>query len=236
MTKEEIKDSLLHFPGEWDALLQDEKNQEYYKKLVDAVSEKYLNEVTYPPYSLVFRALSLTAPKDVHVVILGQDPYYNPGQANGLAFSVFDGVALPKSLQNIYQELYYEYGTPIPKSGSLDGWARQGVLLLNAALTVHQGEPNSHADLGWRTFTDDVLKAIDGLKQPVVYLLWGSFAQKKAGLITNPDAGIIKTAHPSPLSAYKGFFCSDCFKRANAYLVAHHLKPIDWAIHTEVKP
>lgn len=230
MTKEELVKALTTFPGEWELLLEDEKNKDYYQKLVDMVSDRYLKETVYPPYNLVFHALSETSPKNVRAVILGQDPYYNEGQANGLSFSVNDNVALPKSLQNIYKELFYEYGYPIPKTGNLEPWAKQGVLLLNASLTVKALEPNSHAELGWANFTDDVIQAIDKLDQPVVYLLWGAYAQKKEALIHSKKACIIKTAHPSPLSAYRGFFCSDCFKRANQFLSDNKLDPIQWQI------
>lgn len=231
MTKEEIRNTLLAFPGKWNELLKEEKEKDYYLKLVDIVSEKYLSSTVYPPYEKVFSAFSLTSLENLKVVIIGQDPYFNEGQANGLAFSVGEGVKFPPSLLNIYKELFYEFGYPIPKTnGSLEKWAKQGVLLLNASLTVQAGEANSHAKLGWQTFTDNAISLIDKLDKPVVYLLWGNYAQAKASLIHSKNACIIKTAHPSPLSANKGFFCSDCFKKANRFLLENKLDAIDWKI------
>lgn len=230
MTKSEIETALSTFPGDWENFLKEEKQKEYYHRLVENISDRYLSEKVYPPYQEVFHAFELTSPKDIKAVIIGQDPYFNPGQANGLAFSVGPNVKFPPSLLNIYKELFYEFGYPIPKSGSLEPWAKQGVLLLNASLTVHEGEPNSHAMLGWRTFTDDVIQLVDKLDQPIVYLLWGSYARQKAAMIHNPKAKIIETAHPSPLSARKGFFCSDCFKKCNRYLKEKGIQPIDWQI------
>ena len=230
MNKDEIENSLSVFPGEWDDFLREEKEKPYYRKLVEVISQKYRTKTVYPPYSQVFHALELTSPKDIKCVIIGQDPYYNPNQANGLAFSVNPNVPLPKSLRNIYKELFYEYGYPIPRNGCLDAWAKQGVLLLNASLTVEEGRPNSHADLGWQRFTDDRIKKIDTLSQPIVYLLWGKYAQSKAERIHNPKAYIIKTSHPSPLSANRGFFCSDCFKKCNRYLKENGLSEIDFRI------
>ena len=230
MTKEEIKNSLSLFPGEWNSLLQQEKEKPYYQELVEQVSDLYRTETVFPPYNKVFHALELTSPSNIRCVIIGQDPYYNPGQANGLAFSVNPNTELPKSLINIYKELFYEYGYPIPKNGCLDDWAKQGVLLLNASLTVTEGEPNSHSRLGWQTFTDDRIQRIDTFDRPIVYLLWGKYAQSKAERIKNPKACIIKTSHPSPLSANRGFFCSDCFKKCNKYLKANGAGEIDFQI------
>lgn len=235
MTAEEIRSSLTVFPKGWDQLLQNEIQKDYYQRLVADITQKYLTEKVYPPYKQVFSAFELTSLDDIKVVILGQDPYFNAGQANGLAFSVASGVRLPPSLQNIYKELFYEFGYPIPKNGDLTPWAKQGVFLLNASLTVHEGEANSHALLGWQTFTDDVIRLLNTLDHPLVYLLWGSYAGKKRDLITNPKAYVIRTAHPSPLSASKGFFCSDCFKKANKYLVSKGLTPIDFRIRDENK-
>jgi uracil-DNA glycosylase len=230
MTREEIKETLLTFPNGWDKILNDEKNKLYYQSLVDEVSKKYISEKVFPPVEKVFNAFTLTSLDDVKVVIVGQDPYHEEGQANGLAFSVNTGVALPKSLQNIYKELFYEFGYPIPKNGSLESWAKQGVLLLNDSLTVKEGEAASHSNLGWQTFTNNVIKALNQLDRPIVYLLWGNFANKKAELITNPKACVIHTAHPSPLSASRGFFCSSCFKRVNQFLKDNYLEPINWQI------
>ncbi|MCI1734727.1 MAG: uracil-DNA glycosylase [Bacilli bacterium] len=230
MTKEEITASLSTFPGDWDKVLEAEKGKEYFQKLIDTISDCYLKETVYPPYQEVFNAFKLTGLNQIKAVIIGQDPYFNPGQANGLAFSVGQGVSLPPSLQNIYKELFYEFGYPVPKTGSLEGWAKQGVLLLNASLTVQAGNPNSHSKLGWTTFTDDVISLIDSLDKPMVYLLWGKYAQDKASMIKSKKACLIKTAHPSPMSATRGFFCSDCFKRANKFLLANKIDPIDWKI------
>lgn len=230
MTKTEIEQSLMTFPGDWNSLLSDEKKKEYYQKLVDVISDKYMTEKVYPPFDQVFNAFKLTPVDQIRCVIIGQDPYFNEGQANGLAFSVGKGVRLPPSLQNIYKELYYEFGYPIPKTGSLESWAKQGVLLLNASLTVKAGEANSHSSLGWMTFTDDVISLINKVDRPIVYLLWGKYAQSKAPFITNKKACIIETAHPSPMSATRGFFCSDCFKRCNKYLKSQGLGEIDFQI------
>lgn len=228
---EDNKRALLAIPERWQELLKDAIASASFDKLVTEVASQYATNVIYPPLERVYSALSEVAPEDVKCVIIGQDPYFNEGQANGLAFSVNKGIKLPPSLQNIYKELFYEFGYPIPKrNGDLTAWAKQGVLLLNATLTVKAGEPNSHADLGWSQFTDSIIKALDSLNQPIVYLLWGNYAHKKASLITSEKAYIIKTAHPSPLSANHGFFCSDCFKKCNRYLKENKLLPIDFQI------
>lgn len=219
MTKEEIKVSLLNFPNDWDELLKEEKSNDYFQKLIDKVSDEYMKFLVHPDYQNVYRALELVKPKDVKVVIIGQDPYFNPCQANGLAFSVYEGVKFPPSLRNIYKELEIEYGTPITnRNGSLDNWAKQGVLLLNSTLTVRDGSANSHAKFGWETFTDNIISKLDELDQPIVYLLWGNFAQKKEKLIHSCNAYLIKCAHPSPLSATRGFFNSNCFRQCNEHL------------------
>ncbi len=228
--KEEIIASLSAFPGEWDALLDDEKKKEYFQNLIELVSDEYLNNIVHPDLENVYHALSLVSPHKVRVVIIGQDPYFNPGQANGLAFSVNDGVRFPPSLLNIFKELNLEYGYPIPKSGSLEKWARQGVLLLNASLTVREGSANSHSKFGWMTFTDEIIRKLDSLNQPITYLLWGNFAKKKMTLIHNEKAFVIYNAHPSPLSATKGFFHSDCFKKCNHHLREMKEKEIDFQI------
>ena len=231
MTKTEIKHQLESLPEAWKDLLKDEITKPYYQNLIDTVSSCYEQERVYPPCDQVFRAFSLTKPEDVKVVILGQDPYHEDGQANGLAFSVSEGIILPKSLINIYKELNLEYGYPRPRhNGGLEAWAKQGVLLLNASLTVKEGEANSHSKLGWTTFTDAVISILDQLDQPIVYLLWGNYALKKKELIHNPKARIVHTAHPSPLSASRGFFNSSCFKKVNQHLEESGLAPIDWQI------
>ena len=231
INKEEIERELSTFPGEWDTLLSGEKDKEYFKSLIEKVSLLYSIGEVYPPYKNVYNAFKLTELKDLKAVIVGQDPYYNLGQANGLSFSVNPGVKLPPSLLNIYKELNIEYGYPISKNGDLSSWARQGVLLLNASLTVESGLPNSHYSLGWQEFTDDVIKIIDEkVNRPIVYLLWGNFAYKKKDLIRNKKAFIIHTAHPSPLSANHGFFYSNCFKKCNEYLKANNIAEINFQI------
>lgn len=226
-----IKEQLISLPSSWNALLKDEIEKDYYQQLVQKVSQEYIDEHVYPPVEQVFRALELTSPDEVKVVIIGQDPYHEEGQANGLAFSVSEGIILPPSLVNIYKELNREYNYPIPRhNGVLDPWAKQGVLLLNASLTVREGHANSHAKLGWMTFTDQIISALDKLDQPIVYLLWGNFALKKKELIHNPLSSVVSCAHPSPLSANRGFFDSDCFKQVNELLKEQGLTPIDWQI------
>ncbi|MFA6829945.1 MAG: uracil-DNA glycosylase [Bacilli bacterium] len=230
MNKTEIENELSSFPGSWNNLLKNEVDKEYYQKLVSFLSDEYQKEIIHPCPNQVFRALQLTDAKNVKCVIIGQDPYFNPGQANGLAFSVNDDVALPPSLLNIYKELRIEFGYPIIRKGSLDNWARQGVLLLNSTLTVKEGLANSHSKIGWYIFTDEIIKKIDSMDKPVVYLLWGGYAHQKEKLIKSKNARIIKTVHPSPLSANRGFFNSGCFKKVNEYLNDFGLSPIDWQI------
>lgn len=230
MDKEEIKNRLSTFPGKWDNFLFEEKQKAYFKELIKMVSDEYNDFLVHPDIENVYRSLSFANPDDVNVVIIGQDPYFNPGQANGLAFSVFDGVRFPPSLLNIFKELQIEYGYPIPRSGSLEKWAKQGVLLLNASLTVRDGRANSHAKFGWEHFTDVIIRKLDELGKPIVYLLWGNYAAKKRGLIKNESSYIIHTAHPSPLSASKGFFHSDCFLHCNEYLRKMGKQEIDFQI------
>lgn len=231
MTVEENRECLLKAPKGWEEFFQQLEQDQDFLALVDKVAEEASSKRVYPPLDHVYQALEKTSPSSVKVVILGQDPYFHEGQANGMAFSVGKGMKLPPSLINIYKELSYEYGYPIPKeNGDLSRWAEQGVLLLNASLTVRDGEPNSHADYGWDKVTDKIIEYLDRRDQYIVYLLWGSFAQKKAQIIHSPKACLIKTAHPSPLSANKGFFCSDCFYRANRFLKESGLSEIDFRI------
>lgn len=230
MTIEDIEKRLSSFPGEWNNLLIEEKDKDYFKSLVSAVAKKYQNETVYPPLNDVYRALELVQPDKVKVVIIGQDPYINKGQANGLAFSVGDGVKIPPSLLNIYKELNIEYGYDIPKVGSLEKWAKQGVLLLNASLTVKEGEAMSHSKLGWDKLTDSIIRKVDEINDGVVYILWGNFALKKKTLISNETSKIIECAHPSPLSASRGFFNSGCFKKCNEYLKESGKEEIDFQI------
>ncbi len=214
--------------SDWKALLQEEFEKPYFEELIRFVKEEYATHRIYPRGSNIFRAFDKCPVDKLKVVIIGQDPYHGPGQAHGLCFSVADGVPHPPSLQNIFKEVAADIGTPIPASGNLDRWAEQGVLLLNAVLTVREHEAASHAGHGWEQFTDAVVRAINERKQGVVYLLWGSYAQKK-GAIADPARNcILKAVHPSPLSVYRGFFGCRHFSRANEYLVAQGQTPIQW--------
>ena len=235
MTLEQNKKALMSFPEGWGEFFETIRDTPAFLSVVDRVAKEAVEETVYPPLEDVYRAFRLTSEKEVKVVIIGQDPYFNPNQANGLAFSVGKGVMLPPSLMNIYKELSYEYRYPIPKrNGDLTPWAKQGVLLLNASLTVRKGEPNSHSKYGWDKITDMAISYLDSKDRPIVYLLWGSYANKKAALIHSDKACIIHTAHPSPLSANRGFFCSDCFMRCNDYLISQGMKSIDFRIDETV--
>ena len=219
---------MMHIGNEWDALLADEIQKDYYLKLRQFLISEYTTRRIYPPIEDIFNALRHTSYSYVRAVILGQDRYHGPGQANGLCFSVGDGVPFPPSLQNIFKEVSDDTGTPIPLTGNLDRWAEQGVLLLNAVLTVRAHEAASHAGHGWETFTDAVVRAIAQRKQGIVYMLWGSYAQKK-GAIADPQRNcILKAVHPSPLSVYRGFFGCRHFSRANEYLRSVGQEPIVW--------
>ena len=216
--------------GAWRAPLAAEWNAPYFQQLLARVAAARAAGPVYPPADREFFALTATPPEQVRVVILGQDPYHEAGQAMGLAFSVARGVRLPPSLRNIFTELSTDLGITPPEHGDLTGWARQGVLLLNTVLTVADGQANSHAQWGWQRFTDAVLAATASLPQPVVYILWGAQAQKKTALLTGRTAPtcILAAPHPSPLSAYRGFFGSRPFSRANAFLTEHGAPPVDW--------
>lgn len=213
---------------DWKALLQEEFDKPYFEELIRFVKEEYATRRIYPRGSNIFRAFDKCPVDRLKVVIIGQDPYHGPNQAHGLCFSVADGVPHPPSLQNIFKEVAADTGAAIPVSGNLDRWAEQGVLLLNAVLTVREHEAASHAGRGWEQFTDAVVRTINAHKQGVVYLLWGSYAQKK-GAIADPTRNcILKAVHPSPLSAYRGFLGCKHFSRANEYLVAQGQTPIIW--------
>ena len=216
--------------NDWDALLKDEYQKEYFKNLLEFVKEEYKHKIIYPKQNEVFNAFRYTSFDNVKVVILGQDPYHGPNQAEGLSFSVSNEVLKPPSLQNIFKELESDLGIPFPKSNSLKPWAKQGVLLLNAVLTVEEHKPTSHKDKGWETFTDDVIKILNNKKEPVVFILWGSYARNKRGLITNSRHLIIESAHPSPFSARNGFFGSRPFSKTNKFLSDNNLKEIDWSV------
>ena len=215
----------------WNELIGRESQKPYYAEgLTPFVEQEYVSGEVYPEKRNIFRAFELTPLQNVKAVILGQDPYHEPGQAHGLAFSVPDGIAIPPSLRNIYEEIRTEYGYEPPTSGNLESWAKQGVLLLNTILTVRAHEANSHAGHGWEKFTDSVLKELSHQKHPIVFMLWGGNAQKKASLIDNPAHLVLKTSHPSLLSVYRGFRGCGHFRMCNAFLSANGLTPIDWRI------
>jgi uracil-DNA glycosylase len=218
--------------NDWTEKLSPEYKKPYYRTLFDFVSREYETHVIYPPSSDIFNAFHYSSFKDTRVVILGQDPYHEPGQANGLCFSVKPPVDIPPSLQNIYKELHDDVGCYIPDNGDLTKWASQGVLLLNTVLTVRAHAANSHAGHGWEEFTDAALKALNEKDTPVVFLLWGAPAGRKAELITNPKHLILKSPHPSPLSAYRGFFGCRHFSKTNEFLEKNGLTPIDWQIES----
>lgn len=215
----------------WKEVLQEEFKQPYFKEIASFLKEeKAAGKTIYPPGPLIFNAFNTTPFDDVKVVILGQDPYHNPGQAHGLSFSVQDGVAAPPSLINIYKEIHEDTGAPIPRTGNLEPWARQGVLLLNAALTVEAHKPMSHSKIGWHHFTNDVIRIISQKKEHVVFILWGGFAKSKQELIDKSKHLILTAAHPSPLSAHNGFFGCRHFSKANKWLEQQGMEPIDWSI------
>lgn len=216
--------------NDWDYYLKNEYNKDYFKELLANINKFYKDKTIYPPKNEIFNAFRHTPYKNVKVVILGQDPYHGPNQAEGLSFSVKNDVKKPPSLQNIFKELNDDLNIPFPKTNSLIPWADQGVLLLNTVLTVEANHPASHKGLGWETFTDQVIKLLNEKTTPVVFILWGSFARSKKSLITNKDHYIIESAHPSPFSAYNGFFGSKPFSKANNYLISKGLTPIDWTI------
>jgi uracil-DNA glycosylase len=216
--------------NDWKEKLMPEYRKEYYSVLYDFIKNEYATKTIYPPAEDIFNAMHYTPLKNVRVVILGQDPYHEPNQAHGLAFSVLPGNPAPPSLENIYKELKDDCGCYIPNNGYLKKWADQGVLLLNTVLTVRAHQANTHAGRGWEQFTDAIIKIINDEKRPVVFMLWGSPAQKKSVLLNNPEHLILKAPHPSPLSAYRGFFGCKHFSLANDFLISKGLKPIDWQI------
>ena len=219
-------------PPAWQALLKDELQKPYWCSLEQRLGAAYESGAVYPPAQQLFAAFERTPPTCVRAVILGQDPYHEPGQANGLALSVSRGVKLPPSLQNIYKELEADLGVPAAKSGDLTSWAQQGVFLLNTVLSVRAHAANSHKDFGWQSFTDAVIAALAELPQPVAFVLWGAQAQKKAALVEKSPYPrlVLQSPHPSPLSAYRGFFGSRPFSQINAFLVSYGFSPVDWKI------
>ena len=218
---------MVKLGNSWDEILKDEFRKDYYLKLREFLKEEYSTRTIYPDMYNIFNALKKASYEDVKVVILGQDPYHEPGQAQGLCFSVPDGFPLPPSLKNIYQELADDLRI-VRRSGSLEDWAEQGVLLLNAVLTVRRGQAGSHAGKGWEIFTDRVIELLNERQDPVIFLLWGGYARKKKALITNPRHYVLEAAHPSPLSAYNGWFGCRHFSRTNDILRSLGKEPIDW--------
>ncbi len=216
--------------NDWDIILKSEFEKDYFKKLLSIINNEYKLKTIYPKKTDIFKAFRNTSYQDTKVVILGQDPYHGVNQAEGLSFSVKTGIQKPPSLQNIFKELQNDLGYKIPESGSLVPWTKEGVLLLNTVLTVEANKPASHKDLGWEIFTDEVIKKLNEKDSPVVFILWGSFARSKKNLITNKNHYIIESTHPSPFSAYNGFFGSKPFSKTNNFLISHNLKPINWEI------
>ena len=214
--------------NDWDKVLETVWNSEGFKKFMSLVEKEYQNNVVFPPRDHIFEALKLTSYRDVKVVIVGQDPYHGVGEAHGLSFSVQKGVKVPPSLQNIYKELYDDVGVLPRSDGDLTTWAREGVLLLNAVLTVIKDSPASHRKLGWERLTDYIISKVNQKDTPVVFILWGNFAKEKKKLITNPKHLVIESPHPSPFSARYGFFGSKPFSRTNNFLIKNGIEPIKW--------
>lgn len=212
----------------WKSQLQGEFEKPYFSMLTDFVRREYAATTVYPPGKLIFNAFDNCPFENVKVVILGQDPYHEPGQAHGLCFSVNDGVVFPRSLINIFKEIQDDLGIPMPRTGNLIRWAKQGVLLLNATLTVRAHQAGSHQNRGWEEFTDAAIQALATRREHIVFILWGSYAQKKGAFIDPQRHLILKSPHPSPLSAARGFFGNHHFSRANSYLASHGLTPIEW--------
>jgi uracil-DNA glycosylase len=218
------------FTNEWADVLHPEMEQPYYQELRRRLAAEYRERTVYPDMHHIFQALHWTSYSDTQVVILGQDPYHGPGQAHGLSFSVLPGVKAPPSLQNIFKELHDDLGCPIPNHGCLEHWAKQGVLLLNAVLTVRASQPNSHRGLGWERFTDAIIAALNRRERPLAFILWGRQAQEKAAFIDSSRHFVIRSPHPSPYSAHQGFFGSRPFSKVNAFLRSIGQREIDWRI------
>ena len=219
---------MVHLGNDWDDILKGEFESPYYLQIRQFLKSEYSTRTIFPPMHDIFNALKFTPFENTKVVILGQDPYHEPGQAHGLSFSVKKGVKIPPSLVNIYKELHDDIGMEIPSHGELTSWAKQGVLLLNATLTVRQAQANSHQKIGWATFTDNVIKHLNNSPRPIVFLLWGSNARSKKAYITNKNHLVLESVHPSPLSAYNGFFGCRHFSRANSFLEETGQAPINW--------
>lgn len=218
----------VQIESSWKQVLAPEFEKHYFKQLTDFVRDEYRRVVCYPPGRLIFNAFNLCPFDKIKVVLIGQDPYHEPGQAMGLCFSVNEGIPFPPSLQNIFKEIQSDLGKPIPASGNLIRWVNQGVFLLNATLTVREHQAGSHQGKGWEEFTDAAIKALAEQREHIVFMLWGSYAQKKGAFIDRNKHLVLTSAHPSPLSVYRGFFGNKHFSKANEYLVAHGETPIDW--------
>ena len=230
INKGSVRDMKQLLTNDWEPILAAQFDQPYFVRLGEFLQKEYAEQVIYPAQSEIFNALNYTAFADVKVVILGQDPYHGPNQAHGLSFSVQPGVKIPPSLRNIYKELAEDLGVVMPDHGYLVKWAEQGVLLLNNVLTVRDGEAHSHQDAGWETFTERVIESLNASAEPIVYFLWGAAAQKKERLIDTDKHFVIKSVHPSPLSAYRGFLGSKPFSQANQFLQEAGREPIDWEL------
>lgn len=221
---------MVNIGNDWDQILADEWEKPYYQKLREFLKTEYKEQKIYPNMYDIFNSLRYTSFKDTKVVIIGQDPYHGEGQAHGLCFSVKKGVTPPPSLKNIYKELNSDIGMPIPYHGELTHWAKQGILLLNTVLTVREGQPNSHKGIGWEIFTDRIISELNRKEEPIIFLLWGANAEKKAQIITNPLHKKLITVHPSPLSASRGFMGCKHFSKTNELLMQFGMEPIDWEI------
>lgn len=221
---------MVYIGNSWDDLLKDEFKKEYYLSLREFLKREYGSKTVYPNMHDIFNSLKYTPFEDTKVVVLGQDPYHGKGQAHGLAFSVQEGVKKPPSLENIFKELHSDVGVAIPKSGNLTKWAKNGVLLLNTSLTVEGGRAGSHQGMGWEVLTDKIIELLSGREKPMVFILWGSPARRKKSLIDGKKHLIIEGVHPSPLSAYRGFFGGRYFSRANEFLVEKGIEPVEWSL------
>ena len=221
---------MVNFGNDWDEIMKGEFEQEYYLKLREFLKKEYSTQEIYPNMYNIFNAMKTTSYNDVKAVILGQDPYHEPGQAHGLCFSVLKGTVPPPSLKNIYKEINDELGIPPCSHGELTKWAESGVLLLNTVLTVRRGQANSHKGMGWEIFTDHVIEKLNEREKPMVFLLWGGNAKSKQRLITNKNHLVLTAAHPSPLSAYNGFFGCGHFIKCNEFLKSHGIEPVDWRL------
>ena len=225
---------MINISNDWQLFFDNEQNQPYYEELRKFLKQEYATHTVYPPMDDIFNAFKLTDLPDVKVVILGNQPYIKEGQADGLAYSSKSSIRLPMQLSNIFQELHTDIGCYVPKNGDLSKWAEQGVFLLNCLLTVRENAASSHRCKGWEEFTDKVIEEVNKKEEPVVFIFWGNYARAKKVLITNPKHLVLESAHPSPFSAYNGFFGSRPFSKTNEFLIANGIKPIDWNIEKDL--